>query len=67
MMQYVPDVDAIHAKVMTLGCVSMMPPTDMFWGDRFRKLTDPFGHQWGAATHIKSDTRGDGSRPESDV
>ncbi len=30
---------------------SQMPPTDMFWGDRYAKLEDPFGHQWGIATH----------------
>ena len=53
MMHYVPDVDAVYARAMTLGCVSMMPPADMFWGDRFSKFTDPFGHQWGVATHIK--------------
>jgi PhnB protein len=28
-----------------------MPPADMFWGDRFGKLVDPFGHQWAMATH----------------
>ena len=30
-----------------------MPPTDMFWGDRYGKLKDPFGHEWGIATHIE--------------
>jgi PhnB protein len=25
----------------------------MFWGDRYGKLTDPFGHLWGIATHIE--------------
>ncbi len=28
-----------------------MPVSDMFWGDRYGKLSDPFGHQWGLATH----------------
>jgi PhnB protein len=28
-----------------------MPPADMFWGDRFGRLTDPFGHSWSMATH----------------
>ena len=28
-----------------------MPPTDMFWGDRFAKVVDPFGHEWSMATH----------------
>ena len=45
----------------TAGCTSIMAPTDMFWGDRFGKLEDPYGHQWGLATH-KEDVlaRGDG-------
>jgi PhnB protein len=30
-----------------------MPLQDMFWGDRYGKLTDPFGQQWGIATHIE--------------
>ena len=28
-----------------------MPPGDMFWGDRFGRVVDPFGHHWGLATH----------------
>ena len=30
-----------------------MPLTDMFWGDRYGKLVDPFGHHWSIATHIE--------------
>jgi PhnB protein len=30
-----------------------MPLDNMFWGDRYGKFTDPFGHQWGAATHVE--------------
>ncbi len=30
-----------------------MPPADMFWGDRYGVLTDPFGHSWSIATHIR--------------
>jgi len=30
-----------------------MPPMDMFWGDRYGKFIDPFGHQWGVATHMR--------------
>lgn len=35
------------------GAKGVMPPADMFWGDRMGKFIDPFGHQWGVATHIK--------------
>ena len=50
-MLYVPNVDASFKKAMDAGCTSIMAPTDMFWGDRFGKLEDPYGNQWGMATH----------------
>jgi PhnB protein len=31
----------------------MMPAQDMFWGDRYGVVTDPFGHKWSFATHLK--------------
>jgi PhnB protein len=48
---YVPDVDAAFKRAVDAGAKSGMAPTDMFWGDRFGKLTDPFGHDWAMATH----------------
>ena len=48
---YVPDVDTAFKRAVDAGCKVQMPLTDMFWGDRFGKLEDPFGHQWGMATH----------------
>jgi PhnB protein len=51
LMVYVKDVDASFARADEAGCTSQMPPTDMFWGDRYSKLSDPFGHQWALATH----------------
>ncbi len=42
-------------KANTLSPLSIgvtMPLMDQFWGDRYGKLTDPFGHQWSLATHI---------------
>lgn len=50
-MLYVPNVDASFKKAMDAGCKSIMAPTDMFWGDRFGSIVDPFGHAWGIATH----------------
>jgi uncharacterized glyoxalase superfamily protein PhnB len=50
---YVEDVDAAFAKAVEAGCTAKMPPADMFWGDRFAKLEDPFGHQWSLATHTE--------------
>jgi PhnB protein len=48
---YVPDVDAAFKRALDAGAKAVMPPADMFWGDRFGKLVDPFGHHWGMATH----------------
>lgn len=48
---YVPDVDAALRRAVDAGCKVLMPAMDMFWGDRFGKLEDPFGNQWGLATH----------------
>ncbi len=53
LMVYVPDVDAAFKRATDAGCTSIMAPTDMFWGDRFGKLQDPYGNQWGLATHVK--------------
>ena len=53
---YVPDVDALFTQAVAAGATALMPPTDMFWGDRFGKLKDPFGHEWAMATHIEDVT-----------
>lgn len=53
---YVPDVDALFGQAVAAGATALMPPTDMFWGDRFGKLKDPFGHEWAMATHIEDVT-----------
>lgn len=48
---YVSDVDAAFKRAVDAGAKATMPPADMFWGDRFAKVSDPFGHEWGMATH----------------
>lgn len=50
---YTPDVDAVFNRAVSAGAQVGMPVTDMFWGDRYGKLTDPFGHSWGVATHVE--------------
>lgn len=47
----VEDVDAVFKKAVGSGAKVLMPVADMFWGDRFGKVADPFGHQWQIATH----------------
>ena len=39
------------AQAVAAGARITMPLADMFWGDRYAKLKDPFGHQWSLATH----------------
>lgn len=51
LLLYVNDVDASFARATQAGCQAQMPPTDMFWGDRYCKIQDPFGHLWAIATH----------------
>ena len=47
----VPDVDALYDRAVKAGATAKMPPGDMFWGDRYGVLVDPFGHNWSLATH----------------
>lgn len=49
----VDDVDASFAQAVEAGATAKMPPADMFWGDRYGMVEDPFGHSWSIATHIK--------------
>ena len=51
--QYVLDCDAAIKRATDAGATILMPATDMFWGDRYGIVTDPFGHNWAFATHIK--------------
>lgn len=49
---YVEDVDAAFNQAIKAGAKVHMPVDDMFWGDRYGQLEDPFGHLWSIATHI---------------
>lgn len=53
LMIYTENVDKAYAKAIAAGATSEMPPTDMFWGDRYCKVADPFGHKWSIATHTE--------------
>jgi PhnB protein len=48
---YLEDVDSAFDRAVKAGAIVEMPVTDMFWGDRYGKLRDPFGHKWSIATH----------------
>ena len=46
----VPDADAAFKQATQEGAKGLMPPTDMFWGDRYSMIQDPFGHIWALRT-----------------
>jgi uncharacterized glyoxalase superfamily protein PhnB len=50
---YVDDVDAVVERAVKAGAKVTMPVADQFWGDRYGKLEDPFGHHWSVATHVR--------------
>ncbi len=56
---YVPDVDAFVARAVKAGAKVTMPVADQFWGDRYGKIEDPFGHHWSVATHVRDVSRED--------
>lgn len=51
--RYVPDVDAAFKQATAAGGKATMPPADMFWGDRYGQVEDPFGHVWSLAAPLK--------------
>ena len=50
---YVDDADATAAQAVAAGAKVTMPVADMFWGDRYGVLEDPYGHRWSVATHTR--------------
>jgi uncharacterized glyoxalase superfamily protein PhnB len=53
---YVEDVDAFVDRAVNAGATLKMPVADMFWGDRYGIIVDPFGHNWSIATHQRDMT-----------
>jgi uncharacterized glyoxalase superfamily protein PhnB len=51
--RYVEDCDAAIERAKDAGATVKMPPADMFWGDRYGVVVDPFGHNWSIATHVR--------------
>lgn len=50
---YVDDCDAMIETMKDNGSTVLMEPVDMFWGERFGRVRDPFGHEWGVATQLR--------------
>lgn len=53
---YVDDCDAMVETMTSNGATALMPATDMFWGERFARVRDPFGHEWGITTQLREMT-----------
>jgi PhnB protein len=53
LMIYAESCDQAFDRAVKAGATAVMPPADMFWGDRYGSLKDPFGHRWSIGTHIK--------------
>jgi uncharacterized glyoxalase superfamily protein PhnB len=51
--RYVRDCDAAIQRAEKAGATIKMPAEDMFWGDRYGAVNDPFGHTWSLATHLR--------------
>jgi PhnB protein len=53
MVLYLKDVDSTFEQALSAGAKEQQPLSNMFWGDRYGRLTDPFGHSWSLATHVE--------------
>jgi PhnB protein len=51
---FTEDVDALWVRAVDAGAEVLHPLQDAFWGDRHGQLTDPFGHRWGLAQHVRN-------------
>ena len=47
------DVDALWKRAVDAGAEVRQPLQDVFWGERYGQITDPFGHRWGLAQHVR--------------
>jgi uncharacterized glyoxalase superfamily protein PhnB len=54
---YTEDVDKIFNQAISAGAKEVMPVTDMFWGDRYGQIVDPYGHIWSIATHKRDPSK----------
>jgi PhnB protein len=64
---YTEDVDAVFNRAVSMGSKVAMPLENMFWGDRYGKVMDPFGHQWGIAQHVEDVAPAEMQRRQQDM
>jgi PhnB protein len=51
---YVADVDQVWQQALAAGAAEVVPLADTYWGDRFGKIADPFGHVWAVASRVEN-------------
>jgi PhnB protein len=51
---YTNDVDALWQRAVEAGAEVRQPLQDVFWGERYGQITDPYGHRWGIAQHLRN-------------
>ncbi|MFV3076490.1 VOC family protein [Niveispirillum fermenti] len=61
----VGDIDAVFAQALAAGGEPVMAPADMFWGDRYAQLRDPFNHIWSLSTPSKPGAKAQDCGPET--
>jgi uncharacterized glyoxalase superfamily protein PhnB len=66
LMIYCENVDQLFERATKAGATVVMPPADMFWGDRYCLVMDPFGHKWSLGTHIKDLTPAEMAKGQAD-
>jgi PhnB protein len=47
------NADAVVERAVARGAKVLMPVKDMFWGARYGKISDPFGHEWGINQQLR--------------
>ena len=63
---YTEDVDAVFQRAVAANSKVTMPVANQFWGDRYGKFNDPFGHTWGVATHVEDVAPADMERRQAE-
>ena len=53
---YSENVDALYDRAVKAGSKVEMPLQNQFWGDRFGRIRDPFGHNWALSQHVEDVT-----------
>ncbi len=61
------DADAVWQRALEGGAEVRQPLQDAFWGERYGQITDPFGHRWGIAQHLRHVSREELERAVSEA